>query len=57
MELYGSFSKRRADDRMRADGGPMDRASNSDFAQSRLVVLGTTCHSGGRSVGEEGVEH
>ncbi|KAK4827501.1 hypothetical protein QYF61_018801 [Mycteria americana] len=33
VELYGRFSRRRGDDRMRTDGGLTDRASNSDLAQ------------------------
>lgn len=57
VELYGSFSKRRADDRMRTDGGLVDRAMSSDLAQSRSVVLGSTCHSRGQSEVGEGVEH
>jgi len=41
VELYGTFSKRRADDRMSTDRGLMDEASSSDLAPFKLVVHGT----------------
>lgn len=56
VELYGSFSKRRDDETMRTNRRLMDRASYDDLVQSKLVLLGTTCHSGGWTEVEEGVE-
>ncbi|RLW13230.1 hypothetical protein DV515_00000430 [Chloebia gouldiae] len=47
VELQCSFSKRGDDETMRTNRRLMDRAIYDDLVQSKLVLLGTTCHSGG----------